>query len=216
MGAPWSREPLLSECLCECLSWIVRIKNRQYVLGFPGGSYSKESTCRRDPGLISGLGRSPEERNGNPFQYSCLENPMDRGVWRSTVHGITESDTIEPLTFSFILHVLIQSVYPASESVLSTSHTYLILRRILRSKNSYIQPPQTEIPKHKEVEWLAQCHTNNTLMRSGLKPRQSETRGRALNHQSKLHWSPWKHLAVGPPSIPLRPQSSFQVTCRGF
>ena len=77
---------------------------------------------------------------------------MDRGVWRSTVPGITESYTIEPLTFSFILHVLIQSVYPASESVLSTSHTYLILRRILRSKNSYIQPPQTEIPKHKEVE----------------------------------------------------------------
>ena len=77
---------------------------------------------------------------------------MDRGTWQSTVHGISESDTIEPLTFSFILHVLIQSVYRASESVLSTSHTYLILRRILCSKNSYIQPLQTEIPKHREVE----------------------------------------------------------------
>ena len=105
-----------------------------------------------DPGSISELGRFPEEKNGNPFQYSCLVNPMDRGTWQSTVHGIAESDTIEPLTFSFILHVLIQSVYRASESVLSTSHTYLILRRILCSKNSYIQPLQTEIPKHREVE----------------------------------------------------------------
>ena len=42
-----------------------------------------------DPGLIPGLGRSPEEGNGNPLQYSCLENPMDRGEWRAMVHGVT-------------------------------------------------------------------------------------------------------------------------------
>ena len=47
-----------------------------------------------DQGLISGLGRSPGERNGNPFQYSCLENPMDKGAWWATVHGVTkELDT---------------------------------------------------------------------------------------------------------------------------
>ena len=41
-------------------------------------------------GLIPGLGRSPGEGHGNPLQYSCLENPMDRGVWQATVHGITK------------------------------------------------------------------------------------------------------------------------------
>ena len=47
---------------------------------------------RRDPGLTPGLGRSPGGRHGNPFQYSCLENPMDRGAWRAAVHGVAESD----------------------------------------------------------------------------------------------------------------------------
>ena len=51
-------------------------------LGFPGGSYGKESTCNAgDLGSIPGLGRSPGEGNGYPLQYSCLENPMDIGVW---------------------------------------------------------------------------------------------------------------------------------------
>ena len=50
----------------------------------------------RDMGLTCGLGRSPEEGNGNPRQYSCLENPMDRGAWRITVHGVAkESDMTE-------------------------------------------------------------------------------------------------------------------------
>ena len=47
----------------------------------------------RDPGSIPGLGRSPEGGNGNPLQYSCLENVMDRGAWWATVHGVTESQT---------------------------------------------------------------------------------------------------------------------------
>ena len=56
--------------------------------GFPGGSDSKESTCiAGDPGSIPGLGRSPGEGNGNPLQYSCLENSMKRGTWRAIVHG---------------------------------------------------------------------------------------------------------------------------------
>ena len=46
-----------------------------------------------DVGLIPGSGRSPGEGNGNPFQYSGLENPMDRGAWRDIVHGVTESLT---------------------------------------------------------------------------------------------------------------------------
>ena len=48
---------------------------------------------RRDTGSIPGLGRSPEGGHGNPVQYSCLENPMDRGAWRATVHRVTKSHT---------------------------------------------------------------------------------------------------------------------------
>ena len=55
----------------------------------PGGSDGKESACNEgDLGSIPGLGRFPGEGNGNPLQYSCLENPMGRGVWQATVHGV--------------------------------------------------------------------------------------------------------------------------------
>ena len=58
------------------------------------GSDGKESACNAgDLGLIPGLGRLPGEGNGNPLQYSCLENFMDRGAWQATVHGVTESQT---------------------------------------------------------------------------------------------------------------------------
>ena len=57
--------------------------------GFPHSLVSIESACNAgDPGSIPGLGRSPGEGNGNPVQYSCLENPMDRGAWQATVHGV--------------------------------------------------------------------------------------------------------------------------------
>ena len=58
------------------------------IKGFPGGAEVKVSACNvGDLGSIPGLGRSPGEGNGNPFQYSCLENPMDGGAWWATVHG---------------------------------------------------------------------------------------------------------------------------------
>ena len=63
-------------------------------MSFPGGSVDKESACNaRDPGSIPGSGRSPAEGNGYPLQYSCLGNPMDRGAWWTTVHGVAKSWT---------------------------------------------------------------------------------------------------------------------------
>ena len=57
--------------------------------GFPGGSDGKESACNaEDPGSSPGSGRSPGGEHGNPLQYSCLENPMDGGAWRATVHRV--------------------------------------------------------------------------------------------------------------------------------
>ena len=63
--------------------------------GFPGGAAVKNPPANAgdtgDVGLIPGLGRSPGGGNGNPLQYSCLENSMDRGAWWVTVHGVTKS-----------------------------------------------------------------------------------------------------------------------------
>ena len=61
-------------------------------MGFPGGSDGKESAYNSgDLGLIPGLGRSPEEGNGNSRQYSCLENPMDKGAGQGIDHGVAKS-----------------------------------------------------------------------------------------------------------------------------
>ena len=69
----------------------------EHLAGFPGGSVVKNlptnSGDTGDIGLIPGSGRSVGDRNGNPFQYSCLGNPMDRGAWRATVHRVAMSWT---------------------------------------------------------------------------------------------------------------------------
>ena len=70
------------------LNSLLQFKFPLYRLGFPGGTEVKASACNvGDLGSIPGLGRSPGEGNGNPLQYSCLENPMDGGAWWATVHG---------------------------------------------------------------------------------------------------------------------------------
>ena len=62
--------------------------------GFPGGSEVKVSACNAgDLGSIPGSGRSTGEENGNPLQYSFLENPTERGAWQATVHGVAKSQT---------------------------------------------------------------------------------------------------------------------------
>ena len=80
----WSRERLIAghtRCGVSCP------KN-----GFPGGSEGGECACSAgDPGSIPAWGRSPGEGNGNPLQYPCLENPMDRGAWWAAGHGVSKS-----------------------------------------------------------------------------------------------------------------------------
>ena len=80
---------------------------------FPGGSDGKASAYNaRDPGSTPGLGRSPGEGNGNPFQYSCLEKSMDGGAWWATVHGAAKSRTqLSDFTFTCWGHMLILSIY---------------------------------------------------------------------------------------------------------
>ena len=64
----------------------------------------KESACNSgDPSLISGSGRSPRKGDGNPLQYSSLENYMDRGAWQVTVHGVTNSQTQLSDTFDIMI-----------------------------------------------------------------------------------------------------------------
>ena len=85
--------------LALCVSFFFNCKIRVIVLaseflGFPRGTNDEESACNaRDPGLIPRLGRSSGVRNGNPLQYSCLENLMDKGAWQAKVLRVTKSQT---------------------------------------------------------------------------------------------------------------------------
>ena len=79
---------MLSKCLL-----MVFLKTVFSILVF-GVLVSKDSACNaEDSGLIPGLGRSSGEGNGNPLQYSCPENPIDRGAWQAIVHGVAKSWT---------------------------------------------------------------------------------------------------------------------------
>ena len=82
---PYFQEKLVTICKT---GWKVNIWNGFHICLH--SSVGKESACSTgDPGLIPGSGRSPGAGNGNPLQYSCLENPIDRGAWWATVHGVS-------------------------------------------------------------------------------------------------------------------------------
>ena len=84
-GFQWKLLFILGKCIRMRLTWFQ---------GFPGGSVVKNLPANagdtRDPGLIAGVGRALGVGNDNLLQYSCLENPMDRGAWPATVHGVTK------------------------------------------------------------------------------------------------------------------------------
>ena len=88
---------------------------------------------RRDTVSIPGWGRSPGEGNGNPLQYSCLGNPMDRGAWQATIHGVTESDTTEHARTHSCMHAHTHA-YPHTHTHTHThTHPILYSPRILNS-----------------------------------------------------------------------------------
>ena len=90
-------------------------------MGFLDGSDGKASAYNaEDPGLIPGSGRSPGEGNGNPLQYSCLEDSMDREAWQATVRGVAKSQTrLSDFTFTFILSGMIERDKVVLTSILS-------------------------------------------------------------------------------------------------
>ena len=78
-------------------------------IGFRDGTVVKNQSTKagdvRDASLIPGFGRSPGRGNGNPLRYSCLGNPVDRGVWRAAIHGVAKSDTPERLSTHTYIHI---------------------------------------------------------------------------------------------------------------
>ena len=95
------------------------IQTQPLQLGFPDNSTGKESACNAgdtgDTSSSPGLGRFSEKGNGNPLQSSYLENPMDRGAWQATVHGVAESDADSA-------HIHLQSISSPSPSTSSLCH----------------------------------------------------------------------------------------------
>ena len=119
--------PLL-EVSCSLMAWIIistqntsKCKYSAFLSkrDFPGGSDGKASAYNAgELGSSPGSGRSPGEENGNPFQYSCLENPMDGGAWQTTVHGVTKSRTrLSNFTFFLLSYLNVSPALPLVCSV---------------------------------------------------------------------------------------------------
>ena len=140
----------------KCGMWI-SIHYTYQCAGFLGGSDCKASACNaEDQGSIPGLVRSPGERNGNPLQYSRLENPMDGEDWWATVHGVSKSQTqLSNFTFLpmcwyiksqqyFIILIKYKNVLKAlciKHKQLQTNYLWLLLNRTLMCHSSELNRP---------------------------------------------------------------------------
>ena len=125
--------------------------------GFPGSSDGKESSCNAgDPNLIPGSGRSPGEGTGNPLQYSCLLNSMDRKAWQATVHGATKSRIwLSDQKFHLQMSYLEWKWYVFFSNRNSPNTSLKHLKSIASTQNSY---ERTQVHYIKTI--LLQVHEN--------------------------------------------------------
>ena len=146
------------------------------VRGFPGGSNGKVSACNAgDTGSVPGSGRSPGEGKSNPLQYSCLENPMDRGAWWSSVHGVTKSQT-QVSDFTFPLQVYIH---------IKLNRWAVHLKLTLHCKSTTLQL-KNKVDTHFNVKHTSyRGHT--TQSRPGELTLQGTERHRNLNNKLVCH-----------------------------
>ena len=130
--------------------------------GFPGRSEGKARVCNAgDSGSIPGLGRSPGEGNGSLLQYSCLENPLDRGAWWATVLGVTKSRTgLRDFTFhlgeKIFFLVLLKFTFLFMARILQ----YVFRRIIIRARDypaplPYRRPPPPPLSRAVSLQWGA-------------------------------------------------------------
>ena len=115
---------LISPTVSSCLQ--LSLECGYLMVGLPWWFSGKDSACNAgDMGSVLGLGRSPGEGNGNPFQYSCLENPVDGGALWATVHGVAKSRTrLSDFAFFFFFHAIPES------------HTWLVIQVSIHTEAS--------------------------------------------------------------------------------
>ena len=128
--------------------------------GLPWWPDGKESACNGDPGWISESGRSSGEGNGSPLQYSCLENPLDRGAWGSTVHGVARANKFQgktyqansPATRNTALSSKIQAAqsHPKTTNILGLPHLPATHRAVGRSRGHTAR-------RAKALGWYQHC-----------------------------------------------------------
>ena len=141
-----------------------------FIQGFPGGSDGKVSACNAgDPALILGSGRSPGEGNGNPLQYSCLENPMDGEAWWATVHGVAKSWTrLRNFTFSDYRNTMFDPWVSQDNSLEMEMATH---SSILAWKVPWTEEPgrlQSLRSKRVQHNWATKCEQQSRSSRNSL------------------------------------------------
>ena len=176
--------------------------------GLPGGSDCKASACNAgDPGSIPGSGRSPGEGNGNPLQYSCLENSMDGGAWKATVHGVAKNQTwLSDFTYTVLVFFFLTYFTLYNRLQFHPPHLdrwILNILSLLCLSNIYFFPSETE----ERITHLSCCiHQQDTQallqrileLMSLLNPSPSCCQGPWLRKTIPLrHWSPGQRPLLG-------------------